>query len=145
MEEKKIHRAYLAITYGNKKAGLCFDIHKAIGKDRHVSNKYRISLNGKDALTHVEIIEKKKNYELVRCILETGRTHQIRVHLSSNGLPIVNDPMYGKPSRDFKKMGLFAYQISFFDPVNENKINISDKFLKDYLFFDFCNNVTNKK
>lgn len=106
MEEKKIHRAYLAVTYGNKKAGACFDIHKAIGKDRHVSNKYRIS---------------------------------------SNGLPIVNDPMYGKPSRDFKKMGLFAYQISFFDPVNENKINISDKFLKDYLFFDFCNNVTNKK
>lgn len=145
MEEKKIHRAYLAITYGNKKAGACFDIHKAIGKDRHVSNKYRISSNGKDALTHVEIIEKKKNYELVRCILETGRTHQIRVHLSSNGLPIVNDPMYGKPSRDFKKMGLFAYQISFFDPVNENKINISDNFLKDYLFFDFCNNVTNKK
>ena len=60
MEEKKIHRAYLAITYGNKKAGACFDIHKAIGKDRHVSNKYRISSNGKDALTHVEIIEKKK-------------------------------------------------------------------------------------
>ena len=54
-------------------------------------------------------------------------------------LELMNDEI------DFKKMGLFAYQISFFDPVNENKINISDKFLKDYLFFDFCNNVTNKK
>ncbi len=136
MEQKKIHREYLAIVYGNRKVGEKFDIHKSIGKDRHHSNQYRISKNGKDAFTHCEVIQQYHKYNLIRCILETGRTHQIRVHLSSIGLPIVNDPIYGKYSKDFKNMGLWAQKISFKDPISEKKHKISEKYLEDYSIFD---------
>ncbi len=136
MEQKKIHREYLAIVYGNRKVGEKFDIHKSIGKDRHHSNQYRISKNGKDAFTHCEVIQQYHEYNLIRCILETGRTHQIRVHLSSIGLPIVNDPIYGKYSKDFKNMGLWAQKISFKDPISEKKHKISEKYLEDYSIFD---------
>ncbi len=136
MEHKKIHREYLAIVYGNRKVGEKFDIHKSIGKDRHHSNQYRISKNGKDAFTHCEVIQQYHKYNLIRCILETGRTHQIRVHLSSIGLPIVNDPIYGKYSKDFKNMGLWAQKISFKDPISEKKHKISEKYLEDYSIFD---------
>lgn len=136
MEQKKIHREYLAIVYGNKKVGEKFDIHKSIGRDRHHSNQYRISKSGKNALTHCEVIQRYHEYNLIRCILDTGRTHQIRVHLSSIGLPIVNDPIYGKYSKDFKNMGLWAKKISFKDPISEKKHEISEKYLKDYSIFD---------
>lgn len=136
MEHKKIHREYLAIVYGNRKVGEKFDIHKSIGRDRHHSNQYRISKNGKDAFTHCEVIQQYHEYNLIRCILETGRTHQIRVHLSSIGLPIVNDPIYGKYSKDFKNMGLWAQKISFKDPISEKKHKISEKYLEDYSIFD---------
>lgn len=136
MEQKKIHREYLAIVYGNRKVGEKFDIHKSIGRDRHHSNQYRISKNGKDAFTHCEVIQQYHEYNLIRCILETGRTHQIRVHLSSIGLPIVNDPIYGKYSKDFKNMGLWAQKISFKDPISEKKHKISEKYLEDYSIFD---------
>ena len=137
MEQKKIHREYLAITYGKRKVGEKFDIHFSIGRDRHESNKYRISKTGKDALTHCEIIEQYKEYELIRCILDTGRTHQIRVHLSSVGLPIVNDPIYGKPSKEFKNMGLWAQKISFKNPISEKNHKISEKFSEDYKNFKY--------
>ncbi len=135
MEQKKIHREYLAICYGNRKVGETFDIHSPIGRDRHESNKYRISKTGKDALTHCEVLERYKEYSLVRCILDTGRTHQIRVHLSSIGLPIVNDVIYGKYSKDFKNMGLWAQKISFKNPISEKKHKISEKNSNDYLIF----------
>ncbi len=136
MEQKKIHREYLAIVYGNRKVGEKFSINQPIGKDRHHSNQYRISKTGKNSLTHCEVLQKYKEYNLIRCILDTGRTHQIRVHLSSIGLPIVNDPIYGKYSKDFKNMGLWAQKISFKDPISEKKHKISEKHEKDYSIFD---------
>lgn len=122
LEEKKIHREYLAVVIGNRNIGDVFTVNKPIGRDRHISNKYRISKNGKPSITHFEIIGKKNGYNLIRCILETGRTHQIRVHLSSIGLPIVNDSIYGVVSSDFEEMGLFAQNVTFYNPLT-NKIH----------------------
>ena len=68
--------------------------------------------------------------------LETGRTHQIRVHLSHHEYPIVNDPLYGHPSKHFLKMGLWANEITFKDPLTNKKHRIQDIPNKDYSFFE---------
>lgn len=126
LEEKKIHREYLAVVIGNKDIGDTFTVNQPIGRDRHVSNKYRISKSGKPSITHFEVIGKKNGYNLIKCTLDTGRTHQIRVHLSSMGLPIVNDTIYGVRSSDFKGMGLFAQNVTFYNPLTNKKHKIID-------------------
>ena len=83
----------------------------------------------------MEKIAQRGPYTLLGCTLETGRTHQIRVHLSSMGLPIVNDPLYGVQSRDFPFMGLWADEIEFRSPLTNKKHKIHDIPVKEYDYF----------
>ena len=108
LEDRKIQRKYLAVTGGKGHAGQKFTYNQAIGKDRHQSNVYRFSPAGKNAVTKAVILDRKKDFLLFRCELLTGRTHQIRVHLSGNRHPIINDPIYGIPSTEFQHMCLWA-------------------------------------
>lgn len=135
LEAKNIHRNYLAISVGRAHPGQKFTYNQKIGKDRHVSGKYRFSETGKEATTIAEVVDKKKDYELIRCELETGRTHQIRVHLSGNRHPIVNDPLYGVPSQDFKGMGLWAYELKFHNPLSGEEATVHDFMNADYSLF----------
>lgn len=132
LAEKKIARQYLAICYGNIKEGKRFSSHMRIGRDRHQSGKYRISSTGKEAFTEFTCLKRKGPYVLIQCILHTGHTHQIRLHLSDMHLPIVNDPLYGKPSRDFRNMGLWAEKLSFHDPITYQKHTVHDLNNTDY-------------
>ncbi len=93
LAHKEIKREYLALVMGRMRTPITID--KPIGKDRHTNNKYRISETGKAAITHIEPLQTHKNTTLVKCQLETGRTHQIRVHLASISHPIVGDELYG--------------------------------------------------
>lgn len=135
LAEKKIYRHYQAICFDTGRVSDHFTCNKPIGRDRHVSGRYRISPDGKDACTHFDVLARKNGYVLIGCRLETGRTHQIRVHLSHYGLQIVNDPIYGRPSSDFKYMGLWADSLSCKDPVTHRTIHIQDHIEKDYLYF----------
>ena len=106
--------------------GKILTIDKPIGKDRHNPNKRIIYRNGQAALTKVRCIgvNKARNYSILMCSLETGRTHQIRVHLSSIGYPILNDDLYGKPSSLCIRMGLFAESIEMYHPLMEDNLHI---------------------
>ena len=97
---KAAHRIYWAIVHGNIKeeAGI---IKGDIG--RHPTDRKKMAIvreNGKPAVTHFKVLERFGDYTLIECRLETGRTHQIRVHMTSIGHPLVDDPKYGpkKPS-----------------------------------------------
>ncbi|RXS51015.1 RluA family pseudouridine synthase [Lactococcus lactis] len=117
-EENKIHREYLALVKGHFSENQ-FTIDRAIGQNRHDKNKRILSAKGQKAVTHVEIIKNFTDKTLVKCTLDTGRTHQIRVHLSSLNHPIIGDALYGQKSQE--RMMLHAGKIIIPHPF-ENKI-----------------------
>ena len=126
LQEKIINRHYLAICRGQGKLHQKYVFRDPIGRDRHVNNRYRISPTGKPAVTKAEIVGVKDGLLLISCNLETGRTHQIRVHLAAHGFPIVNDPLYGKPSEQINGMGLWADKVTFPHPLSGEVITVND-------------------
>ncbi|WP_029544824.1 RluA family pseudouridine synthase [Selenomonas sp. AB3002] len=116
---KSAHRSYLAVVHGNIKeeAGI---IKGDIG--RHPTDRKRMAIvqdNGKPAVTHFKVLERFGDYTLVECRLETGRTHQIRVHMTSIGHPLVNDPKYGSRKTPFgiKGQALHSRQLTLKHPA----------------------------
>ena len=93
LQSHSVSREYSAIVYAHMIAGGTID--EAIGRDPRDRIKQTVLTNGKDATTHYRIIDRFKSHTHVKAILETGRTHQIRVHLSHIGHSLIGDPMYG--------------------------------------------------
>lgn len=123
LEERKITRTYTAIVYGKvrRKKGT---INEPIGRDRHHPTKRRISPNGQAAITHFEVIENNNQKSVLKCQLDTGRTHQIRVHLSSIGHPIIGDQLYGEVQGE-DRLYLHAEQIQFVHPFTLEEIHVT--------------------
>ena len=131
LSEKKISRKYLAFVSGKMDVGKTISINASIGKDRHNAKKQRISKDGKEARTKVKCLYSQKDYSIVRCTLDTGRTHQIRVHMAHIGHPLLNDKLYGVKSRRCTSMGLVADKIRIYHPLKEKFIEVSGKISED--------------
>ena len=101
LQSHSVAREYSAIVYGHMISG--GSVHDPIGRDPKDRMKQTVSSNGRDATTHYRVIDRFKSHTHVKAILETGRTHQIRVHLSHIGYPLLGDPMYGGRVRFPKK------------------------------------------
>ncbi|MDA9210880.1 23S rRNA pseudouridine(1911/1915/1917) synthase RluD [Methylophilaceae bacterium] len=95
LQTKSVYREYRAIVWGQVMVN-SGEINKPIGRHPHNRTKMAVnSLNGKDAITHYQVLERFGIHTYLKCILKTGRTHQIRVHMQDNKSPIVGDPTYG--------------------------------------------------
>ncbi len=119
LEEKKTHRKYIALVHGviQHDTGT---IDAPIGRDLNDRKKMAVIGSGKKAVTHFKVLERFKNHTLIELQLETGRTHQIRVHMNYIGHPIVNDPVYGKRTLiDDTGQCLHAKELGFIHPRTE--------------------------
>ena len=120
IKEHSFTREYLAICYGNLKEDER-TVDAPIG--RHKLDRKRMcvtQLNSKPAVTHIKVLERYGGFTYVKCILETGRTHQIRVHMAHIGHPLAGDDVYG-PSKVITELHgqcLHAYKLGFIHPVS---------------------------
>ncbi|PKM81688.1 MAG: RNA pseudouridine synthase [Firmicutes bacterium HGW-Firmicutes-14] len=119
IKDHRVNRRYLALVHGNiqEPRGI---IEAPIGRDPKDRKKMAVvTRNSKPALTRYRVMERFGDYTLIECELETGRTHQIRVHLAFLGHPVAGDPVYGpkKNPLNLKGQALHAYQLEFEHPV----------------------------
>ena len=121
--KKDVERKYLAIVDGLIKHDTG-TIDAPIGRDPNNRQKMAVTdINGKDSITHFKVLERFDNNTFIECILETGRTHQIRVHMNYIGFPINNDSLYGRgKSTEFGQM-LHSYSIKFNHPRTGKKLS----------------------
>ncbi|QIW09851.1 23S rRNA pseudouridine(1911/1915/1917) synthase RluD [Francisella sp. LA112445] len=139
LSNREVSRRYLAIVEGE----IYYEgtINEPIGRDPNNRTKMAINYKGKEAITKYTPIEVYDGFTLVECKLETGRTHQIRVHMKSIKHPLVGDQTYNKSSVKLKKLGiedldrqaLHAYKLSFIHPITEKVVKFKSKLPEDML------------
>ena len=130
LQNHSVSREYSALVYGHMIAGGTID--EPIGRDPKDRVKQAVLMSGKDAVTHYRAIERFKSHTHVKAILETGRTHQIRVHLSHIGHSLIGDPIYGGRVRfpkkasdelkqallNFKRQALHSKKLTLTHPIS---------------------------
>ena len=126
IKDKTALRTYLAIVHGviNDNAGI---ISGAIGRDKFDRKKMAVTADGKRAVTEFKVLERFKNFTYVECKLQTGRTHQIRVHMTEIGHPLVGDEKYTarKNIFDIKGQALHSHTLSLTHPVTGERMNFT--------------------
>ena len=132
-QNKEIKKTYLTIVKGkiNKKKGR---IVTQIGRDRNDRKKMTVldSLTqGKNAITNFKVIDQNERFSLVKVDIETGRTHQIRVHMKYMRYPILGDSVYGRVDSEKRQM-LHAYKLEFLHPITRNKIELIAELPNDF-------------
>ena len=140
---RSIKRIYQAFTVGKiEKSG---KIEAPIGRHPKNRQKQAIIDSGREAISHYKVIESFGSYSHVEVSLETGRTHQIRVHMNHLGFPLIGDPLYGRRRRfaknthqklreiieSFPRQALHAAQLSFIDPATTKEVSFQSKLPSD--------------
>ncbi|MBE6741272.1 MAG: RluA family pseudouridine synthase [Ruminococcaceae bacterium] len=144
IKEHSFTRAYEAVLYGNIKEDE-FTVNQPIGRNPKDRKKMAVTMkNSKPAVTHFYVIKRYGEFTHVRCVLETGRTHQIRVHSAYIGHPVAGDEVYG-PKKVITELGgqcLHAKQIGFVHPRTNEYMEFESE-LPEY-FKKFLNKLENK-
>lgn len=139
LKDKTASRVYVALVHGNVhvKKGI---INAPIGRDPKSRVKMAVVKEGKEAVTEFTVLKYYKEFTLIECKLKTGRTHQIRVHMSYIGYPLVGDPLYGpRKLRYGEKQYLHAKELSFIHPSTKERVTYTTEMPK--YFSDFLENL----
>ena len=143
LKERKAMRKYVALVNGNIKED-SGTINKPIGRNPSDRKKMAVVFDGREAVTHFNVLERFGQYTLVECILETGRTHQIRVHMTYAGHPLLGDSVYGPKKQPFNLKGqvLHARVLGFNHPVTGRYMEFESP-LPDYFekLLERCRNI----
>ena len=144
IETKSVTRKYICLVHGVIMEDTA-TIDAPIGRD--INNRKKMCVTGdnsKEAVTHIRVLERYKDATLIECILETGRTHQIRVHMNYINHPVVNDPVYGYKRLDDKDFGqmLHAKELGFIHPITKEFLDF--KVEPPQKFNDILNIYKNK-
>ena len=134
-KNKEIKKTYLAIVKGkvSKETGR---IETNIGRDEKDRKKMSVSRDekkGKLAITTYKVIESNERYSLLDVNIETGRTHQIRVHMKHIGYPILGDIVYGRPDNKIMRQMLHAYKLEFKHPITSEEMVLEAQLPKDFV------------
>lgn len=132
MKSKEFKKEYIAICSGifeQKSDTINYPIAR---KDGSIIER-EVSSNGDVAITHYEILEEHNNISIVKCLLETGRTHQIRVHLSYIGHPILGDTLYGGEFKGINRQLLHAHKINFIHPLTKKQVEYIAPIPEDFI------------
>ena len=132
-QEKKIRKTYLAILKGklNKSEG---KIVTQIGRDKNDRKKMTVIddvTKGKNAITNYKVVSQNNLFTLVKVNIETGRTHQIRVHMRHLGYPILGDSVYGRKDNEKRQM-LHAYKLEFLHPITRRQMEFIGEIPEDF-------------
>ncbi len=125
IQERSVRREYLALVWGVPVAGATIDA--PLGRHPRDRTRYVVRPGGRDAVTHYRVAEKFERHALLRVRLETGRTHQIRVHMQHAGYPLIGDPAYGRRGDPWRqslgRQALHACTLSLAHPVSGEEMS----------------------
>lgn len=128
IKNHEVKKTYIALVRGKTKENKA-TIDMPIARSNKDRTKMAVSKDGKQAITHFEVIERFENYTLLKINIETGRTHQIRVHLSQIGYPIVGDFVYSNGKNPFNVQGqmLHSFRLEFNHPITGKEMQLEAK------------------
>ena len=132
IKKHEIERIYTALVHGHPKSSTG-TIDAPIGRDPHHRTRQAVNEDGRPALTHYEVIREIGQFSFIKVRLETGRMHQIRVHMTAIGHPIAGDQTYGKRQgiANLSRQFLHASKLTFNHPISSEKISVTSKLPDD--------------
>lgn len=142
-KNKEINRYYTALLIGRLDSDNIL-VDAPIGRDPNERKRYTVTkVNSKNAITHLNVIKRFKNYTLVNLKLDTGRTHQIRVHMKYIGYPVYNDPVYTKMKCTSFGQFLHSREIDFIHPITGKRLHFEVPVPKE--FQDFLDSLSSSE
>lgn len=133
LKERSVEKVYYALVFGHfrEKTGV---IELPLKRSQSDRKKIAVDLNGRESITFYRVVRSFKKYSLLRIIIKTGRTHQIRVHMAHLGHPVVGDYIYHSGKNEFGIKGqlLHSYSLAFINPSEDKYIKFSAPFPEDF-------------